>query len=280
MIVCCWLLHFVGQVQEIFTQWLGALLLLGLPFVVFAAAIHFLERGIQKNLAERFGWKSVLWTGWLGTPIHELSHLLMCLVFRHRIEGVAFFEPDPTQRQLGYVRHSWRKGNWFEELGNAFIAVAPLLGGSLVLLLLLQLFYPESIPAILNPHLAAGTDVFSQIHKSVKAVFAHVLRPDNLVTVRFWVFLYLVLSVGSHMAPSWNDYQGTGRSLLLLMAITAAFLLIATVSGFAPDGFLRWVVSFCGPLFALFAITMLLCLIASIAMMLVLSFFPKKFEVR
>ncbi len=265
---------------ESLTPWLGLLLLLGFPFVGFAVSIHFLERWIQKNLAERFGWKSVLWTGWLGTPIHELSHLLMCLVFRHRVDNVAFFEPDPSQGRLGYVRHSWRKGNWFEELGNAFIAVAPLIGGSLVLLLLLGLFYPETISEILNLQPAVGGNVISQVRRSVQVVFIHVLRPDNLLTYRFWVFLYLVLCVGSHMAPSWADYQGTRRSLLLLTVITAGLVLIATMTGVKPGEFQIWAISFCGPLFALFAITMLLCLIATLVLMVVVSFFPKKFEVR
>ena len=51
------------------------------PFIAFAVVIHFLERMIQKRLAERFGWSSVMWTGWLGTPIHELSHAAMCKIF-------------------------------------------------------------------------------------------------------------------------------------------------------------------------------------------------------
>ena len=98
--------------------------------------IHWFEQIIQRRLSTRFGWNSVLWTGWLGTPIHESSHLLMCPVFRHRIDEVAFFEPDRKSGRLGYVRHSFHQGNWFEEMGNLFIGIAPLMGGSLVLLIL------------------------------------------------------------------------------------------------------------------------------------------------
>ena len=63
------------------------------PFALFAIVIHLLERLIQTRLAERFGWNSVLCTGWLGTPIHELSHALMCRVFHHKIDEIALFEP-------------------------------------------------------------------------------------------------------------------------------------------------------------------------------------------
>ena len=109
---------------------------IGIPFVGFALFVHALERFGQRQLAQRFGWKSAMWTGWLGTPIHELSHVALCILFRHRIDEVALFEPDEKSGRLGYVRHSYRSKSWFEELGNPFIAIAPLIGGSLVLLVL------------------------------------------------------------------------------------------------------------------------------------------------
>ena len=74
------------------------------PFVGFALIIHWLERITQRRLVERFGWHSVLWTGWLGTPIHELSHAFMCRVFQHRIDEIALFEPDHADRHQARQR--------------------------------------------------------------------------------------------------------------------------------------------------------------------------------
>ena len=69
----------------------------------------------------------------------------MCVLFRHRINEVSLFEPDRDSGRLGYVNHSWRKGNWFEELGNFFIGIAPLIGGCGALFVLLWIFYPNSL---------------------------------------------------------------------------------------------------------------------------------------
>jgi hypothetical protein len=124
---------------------LQLLLIVVTPFVLFTLIIHRLEKFTQHRLAERFGWKSILWTGWLGTPIHELSHVAMCLVFRHRIDDVALFEPDLESGRLGYVRHSFTKSNWFERVGNVFIGLAPLAGGAVALAALLMMFYPAAV---------------------------------------------------------------------------------------------------------------------------------------
>jgi hypothetical protein len=121
------------------------LVIVAIPWVLFTLIIHRIEKFTQHRLATRFGWKSILWTGWLGTPIHELSHVAMCLVFRHRIDDVALFEPDLESGRLGYVRHSFTKSNRFERIGNVFIGMAPLAGGAIALAILLLLFYPSAV---------------------------------------------------------------------------------------------------------------------------------------
>ncbi len=266
-------------------NWLGLLLVLFGPVVFFAAAIHILQQTTQRRLAERFGWKSILWSGWLGTPIHELSHVIMCLVFRHRIDAVSLFDPDPDSGRLGFVRHSWRAGNWYEELGNVFIGMAPLIGGSAALLVLLWIFYPGafSSPAetpISSATLAPAISSLTEIFGAVSSVCAHLLQWRNLTTIKFWVFIYLVLCVGSHMAPSWSDYRGTGRGAILFFGLLMVILLIASLFIADSAGIQIAMLSLLSPLFALFAITILLCLIAAIITRLVLGCFPKRFDVR
>lgn len=250
------------------------------PFVLFAIVIHFLERTIQRSLAERFGWKSVMWTGWLGTPIHELSHVVMCNLFRHRVDEVALFEPDPNSGRLGFVRHSWRKGNWFEELGNVFIGIAPLIGGSLALCLLLWLFYPEAIEAAFLPTDPTGGSV-NGIMESVSAIFQRVLVLDNFLSGKFWVFLYLALCVASHMAPSGSDYQGAGKgSIAVVLAAVLACCLLAASSASSPQAIVESAIQLLSPLFAVLAITVVLCLLATLVVKLIVSRFPKRFTVR
>ncbi|MCH2181185.1 MAG: metalloprotease family protein [Mariniblastus sp.] len=249
------------------------------PWVLFAFLIHQIERLMQRRLAERFGWKSVMWTGWLGTPIHELSHALMCRLFGHRVDEVVLFEPDPESGRLGYVRHSYRRKNWFEEIGNVFIGIAPLIGGSLVLGLLLWLFYPDPTRAAIEAvkGQAGDPELLGRAWSIIQLMGQEILAPANLVTVRFWTFIYLVFCVGSHMAPSRSDYRGAGRGALILSI--PALVLVGLLAAFYQDtgGLVYALVDVMSPLFAVLLLTVLLCAVVLVVVYAVTSLFPVRY---
>ena len=250
------------------------------PLLVFALAIHQIERLMQRRLAERFGWKSVLWTGWLCTPIHELSHAMMCRLFGHRVDEVVLFEPDIESGRLGYVRHSFRRHHWFEEIGNVFIGLAPLLGGSIVLGLLLWLFYPDSISGAIET--AKGqtepVNMMGRAWDIVQLMGQEVVTPANLGTVKFWTFLYLVLCVGSHMAPSASDYRGAGRGAVMLgVPLLVGVTLFAMFYSDAP-AVASAIVDIFSPLFAVLILTVLLCSLALLFVFLLTSLFPVRYK--
>ncbi len=250
------------------------------PWLLFAFLIHQIEHLMQRRLAERFGWKSVMWTGWLGTPIHELSHTVMCRLFGHRIDEVVLFEPDPESGRLGYVRHSYRKNHWFEEIGNVFIGIAPLVGGSLVLGLLLWLFYPDAAGEAIKTANgeADDLDLLSRAGGIIQLMGQEIIKPANMVTLRFWSFLYLVLCVGSHMAPSASDYRGAGRGAILLSIPILVLVVLATL--FFPDSsaVAYAMVDVLSPLFALLLLTVLLCSAALVLVCLLTSLFPVRYR--
>ena len=63
---------------------------------VFGLLIQLISQLSFKSLSRSFGSKGVYVVAWLGTPIHELSHAFFCVIFRHRIESMSLFRPDPT----------------------------------------------------------------------------------------------------------------------------------------------------------------------------------------
>ena len=251
------------------------------PFAVFAFVIHFLERLIQQRLAERFGWNSVLWTGWLGTPIHELSHALMCRVFHHRIDEIALFEPDRQSGRLGFVRHSFQAGNWYQELGNFFIGIAPLMGGSAVLVTLLWLFFPGAIEgAFVASKEAEINGPIEQLTAIISTAAEQIFAAKNWTTARFWLFVYFVLCVGGHMAPSPSDYKGASRGVIFVTAALIVFTVGLAASGTDSDSMIEGMIGMLGPLFAILAITMVLCAIATGFVWVITAAFPQRFVQR
>ena len=281
-------------IMEIFGQTLWLLFLIAMPFVVFTLLIHFLERMLQLRLASRFGWRSVLWTGWLGTPIHELSHVIMCVAFRHRVEEVALFEPDLKSGRLGYVKHSWTPGNTFEEIGNFFIGLAPLAGGSIVLAGLLWFFYPESIGNMVETSGIAASGVsasgieggnvgsrgsmVSMTFAGVSSLIRDLLSPQNLFSWKFWLFTYLVLCVGGHMAPSRSDYDGASRGVTMVVGSLILLLLAVSLIGVETDLVVRSAMRLLSPIFGLQVIAIVICEFATAVVYLLTAIFPQRYK--
>ncbi|MDP1564011.1 MAG: hypothetical protein Q8M16_21730 [Pirellulaceae bacterium] len=191
-----------------------------LPFIFFAVLFHFIEVVVQRRLIQRFGWQAALWTGWIGTPIHEASHVVMCWLFGHEIESVALFAPDVREGRLGYVRHTYHRGSWWQEAGNFFIGIAPLIGGAAVLLLVTWAMYPQLVQAFVafsnEDHRVWEFDgaTIGNLTDSGAKVLATSFNPLSL---KFWLYVYLVLCITLHAAPSESDYRGglKGGGILL-----------------------------------------------------------------
>lgn len=252
---------FLGGLRDVLFQ----ILYLLAPFFLVGLFLHGVERLVQRNLSRYFGWGSVLWTGWLGTPVHELSHAAACLLFFHRIDEMALFRPDRDSGRMGYVRHSWNPSNPYAVAGNFPIGTAPLLGGAAVLTLFLWLFFPAaardalSSTAIMDAF--AREDflrAFSAVVNLVGTVLGKLTTPAALGSWGLWVFLYLVLCVGSHLAPSPQDYKGAGRGALAALLLLVAANWIFLFAGGEPGRLLQIGARVLGPAFALFLIAAVL----------------------
>lgn len=273
-----------GRFAEIAGQTFWVLLLLVVPFLVFTLIVHWLEHKIQYRMAERFGWRSVLWTAWLGTPIHELSHAAMCKVFKHRIDEMELFEPDFRSGRLGYVRHSFKPGDWFAELGNFFIGLAPLVGGSLSLTALLWFFYPEAAQQVLaltrgSEESLASSDKGSLdlLIEMVGILLSGILSVSNFLTWRFWVFMYLVLCVGGHMAPSRSDYDGASRGVFWVSLFLIGSVLLVAMIGLETKSLIELLVQAMTPIFAILTLAIVICSFATAIVYGLTAFFPRRY---
>jgi hypothetical protein len=212
----------VENVVHLGATWAGGILLILL--------LHLQERVTSRHIAHHLGWKGVLITGWLGVPVHELSHLVFAALFGHRIIAWRLFDPDPASGTLGYVRHAYSRRSPWQLVGGFPIAVAPLVGGALVLGGLCCWMAPAVAWSQVAREASSATGLAGQVLGAAAASLGAVWRHRSP-----WLPLqiYLGVCVSSHMAPSQADLKGGLPGAVLAALITAAGAAAAAYSGHA-----------------------------------------------
>lgn len=222
------------------------------------------------TVSGRCGPRILLLTGIVGTPVHELSHALMCLIFGHRITEVKLYQPNSSDGTLGYVRHSYNKKNIFHQIGNFFIGVAPILIGGAVILILLLLLLPDTFDTIVGEIESVsnnGVDDLSiaeflgYIWTTICAIFS----PDNFSDWRGWVFLILAVMIASHTELSTADIKSGAKGFSFIALILLGVDLILYI--LIPDT----LIAFTGAITS-FAIILSAFLSISVLFLLVLLF--------
>ena len=172
------------------------LLAIGLiPGVLAGFLVQECSRFIQQGLISCLGRTGFIYLTMPGVVIHELSHLFFCLIFQHKIVKVNLFSPQ-EDGTLGMVQHSYDSRNIFQRIGNFFIGSAPVWGGILAMCLASRLLLPESL--FFGGPMARLAEFFSI---------------SLWCCWQSWLWLYLMLAIGSH--SSLSDADGIGFLVLL-----------------------------------------------------------------
>ena len=222
-------------------------------------------------------------TGFIGTPIHEISHALMCLIFAHTIDEIKFFQIDDQNGVLGYVRHSYNPKNIYAVIGNYFIGVAPIVMGCGLLCLSMHLLLPSVFVAVGEIGSTVNSDAFSFALLGRKVGDLATLFFSGVVSWRFWVFLLLNLCIALHMNMSGADIKGTLGALPFLLLI---FLILNFALGFwktgygAFTGFMNGVGVWIGVILVLAIVFALFYLIVGLLIKLIVKLFAALFSKR
>ncbi|MBE6620648.1 MAG: hypothetical protein E7625_04725 [Ruminococcaceae bacterium] len=201
---------------------LGVMLACGLAVEV-CYRLFFLALGRR---AGRFFW---FMTSWLGTPLHELGHALMCVLFAHRIEYIRLF---PTKEGDAMVEHSYNGKNPYAVFGNLWIGLGPVFSGLAVIIAVLYFVYPVSMQAFgasLRVLLAGGGhpgDVLPAVGGVIQGLF---LEETRAVWIRV-LALVVLFSVALHVRVSTADIKGmlVGLPGYLLLSVLLALIMALT----------------------------------------------------
>ncbi len=203
--------------------------------IIFGFILYILSSMTRRIFAKTLGSKiEVYITGWIGTPIHELSHALFCLLFRHKINDIKLF--NAKSDTIGYVLHSYDSRSWYQQIGNFFIGVGPIIVGTLIVYILFLLFAPElkenifTIPNIKYKQVF-NSEILSIVYYTISSFFVYtynifvniiknVIVNSSFKSITFWVFLYLSISIASHMELSPADISHAWKGIIVIFAVS------------------------------------------------------------
>ena len=175
----------------------------------------------------------VRFSGIIGTPVHEISHALMCLLFGHRITKIQIYNSKKRSKTLGFVEHTYNRRNPYHQIGNFFIGIAPIVVGGLAVTLLVRLLAPwmynDMMSEISDIMSLAGTDLFVQIPKSIVSIFISFFSISNFSSWRWWLCIVLAFSISIHMEISRSDIKGGLKGLAVISVMLLVLDLVLAV---------------------------------------------------
>lgn len=203
--------------------------------VLFGLLLNQLEIWNQTNMYRAFGWNGIVLTGWIGTPIHEFSHWIMCKLFGVSVYKVALFRPFAGRIDgvLGYVQYGRNPHNLWQTFGTFFIGIAPMVIGTIIILLAFRLLLPEPFQelktkmgdSLKDENIKIGT-IFSLLGQTIWCLVKQLFSSRGWGILRYFIFILFMFGISSHLTMSPADLQGAipGFLLLVVLYIIMAFI--------------------------------------------------------
>lgn len=214
------------MIEMVKATFINLLLLLLIPLIV-VLVLTFINRNSKELLIQRFGIKALIWVGGIGVIVHELSHLLMALMFGHHINRCRLLITDiqDSGGVLGYVNHSWNKNSYYQSLGNVLIGTAPTYGCTAVLILLTRWLAPGVYRWGLR---AMGSFYHLPLDMSVPT------NTNQPILLLIWALLSISITIGGFDLSN-ADLKSTIPAFLTLYVLVALVLFVLICCGFASQ---------------------------------------------
>ena len=228
----------IGYIKTSITYTLFFMLLLFL----FGSMFSFVEKRNSSSIYMTFGMNGLIVTGLVGTIIHEFSHMICCVIFRHRITEFSLFRPFKSRYDgiMGYVNHSCNINSKYQRAGNFFIGIAPIIFGTIFLILCMWILLPsefENIKSTFNLNMAYMNRInyvkdTINIYVSIVLAIVESLSPfrrHNILS--YIIFVYLMYSVTTHMDLSKEDLSNSTFGLIVFTIMIFVINLIFCILG-------------------------------------------------
>jgi hypothetical protein len=209
------------------------------PLIILSLIMHFISAQNEKAGCRIFGVKAYLYVfAWLGTAIHELGHAVFALIFGHKIHAVRLFSPDPVNGTLGYVKHSYNKNSIYQNIGNFFIGIGPIILGAVCIYLISLILYGKLAIrfntifdfSILNSFDAVFIILLS-VFTDTKTFISDTLVGSNSAWWKTCIMIYFIFSAGTSVSLSFSDIRTARKGLIFTMILIFSLNLASLWAG-------------------------------------------------
>ncbi|MGU8835685.1 metalloprotease family protein (plasmid) [Clostridium perfringens] len=223
---------------KIFIEPLFIFAYLSIFFILGGIVLDKIQMKSNQYLYNGLGYIGYILTG-LGTIVHELSHLLFVVLFGMKPTDVKLLRPIAAYRdgKLGYVKYSYNKNSLFHKVGLIFVGVAPIIGGTIAMIVLTKIFMPQlystligNVNSLANTSGSFNISIFMDLLDFVISFIYSMFSDFNISSLKSWAYLFLIFSISSHMSLSMADIRGSlsGVPTVYLLFFLLNLLLIAT----------------------------------------------------
>lgn len=207
---------------------------------LFGLILNFIEDKNIYYLQNGLGRKGIIITGIIGVTIHELSHYIACKIFLHDVEKVELFRISKSKSDgvLGRVVHSREKGNIYKMIGDFFIGVAPIIIGSFLVYILINIYLGSEF-RIFNMIVNIDESIEMINNLEIIKFFMHIimagintlfliLNSPSLVSIKGIIILFAIYSICIHLSLSKADIENSKSAIPI---VTFIILISSVVFG-------------------------------------------------
>lgn len=197
-------------------------------YVIFMGIVlRYINNKSHENIQKSLGRKGVFITSLLGTPIHEIGHAIMCLIFRHKITKVKLLQFKSEDGTLGYVKHSWNKNSIYQSIGNFFIALGPIYSG-IITVSIATLFINSDVIELIKGIEYSTTDIkVYELCKNSIDIVRTIIGSLDFKSIKTYMYIYICTSVSSHVSLSDADLKGMNKGLYTIIVLLLIFNVIS-----------------------------------------------------
>ncbi len=212
-------------------------------FVIFGFIFNVIENKNNQLIQRSLGEKFIIFTGFIGTVVHEVSHLIMALIFNHKIVKIELFRPRKYKEDgiLGFVRSTYNPNSIYQQVGNFFIGIAPMIFGTLTIWLLFIIFSNNIYTMFLN-YMDIGlytnylqssnySGFFNLLVHDVFLLLKTIFSFDYIFNVNHLIMLFLIYSISTHMTLSLADLKGSFKGLLVCFIVVFVITFLGKILG-------------------------------------------------